>query len=84
LARRAAYTSRMSESQEKRPKRMAGLLLQAMARLAETPGTRKVLYDVATRQLGLGAVHEARIADDVAPHRPLHLGGFAPPERDDG
>ncbi len=63
---------------------MAGLLLQAVARLAETPGTRRVLYDVASRQLGLNALHEARIPDDVVPHRPLHLGVAAKPERDDG
>jgi hypothetical protein len=74
----------MDESQEKRPKRMAGLLLQAVARLAETPGTRRVLYDVATRQLGLNALHEAKIPDEVVPHRPLHLGAAAKAERDDG
>jgi hypothetical protein len=74
----------MSQSQEKRPRRMAGLLLQAVARLAETPGTRTVLYDVAIRQLGLSAVHEARIPDEVPPHRPLHLGTAARVERGDG
>jgi hypothetical protein len=63
----------MSERIDPRKRRIAGVLLQAAARLAETPGARGMLYTVVTRQLGLAALHDATIAPGVVPFRHLHL-----------
>jgi hypothetical protein len=73
----------MSERTDPKKRRIAGALLRAAARLAETPGARGVLYTVATRQLGLDAIHDLTIEPEVVPFRHLHLAAVEP-EVDDG
>lgn len=54
---------------------MSGLALRAAARLMETRGPNRLLYEVAARQLGLSRLHEEEIPPEVPPFQPLHLGG---------
>ncbi len=65
-------------SEQKKRQRMTGFALQIAARLMETPGPGSVLYRMATRQVGLSAIHDVDIPEHTPPYRPVHLGGAAP------
>ena len=62
------------QNTEKKPRRLSGLTLRAAARLAETPGPGKLLYQLALRDLGLAPLQEMSIPPEAVPYRPLHLG----------
>lgn len=67
----------METDTAKRPMKMTGGLLQAAAFMMETPGSRKLLYNVATKQLGLHQLQALAIPGDVPMHHPTHLGRTA-------
>jgi hypothetical protein len=58
----------------KKNRRLSGLTLRFAARLAETPGTDRLLYDKAMHDLGLAELQDVIIPPQTVPFRPLHLG----------